>query len=154
VVAGVWMLVALVTTTSLTAGVASAFTVLQLDTTTIRNASDLAKRRVAAISGTTGARFAKEHGARVVGVTDLSNAVRAAEEGRADAVVHDVPILKYYLSRHPESELKLAAAAYDPQGYGFAVAPERDIVQRLNVALLSAKEDGRIRRIVATWLGE
>jgi polar amino acid transport system substrate-binding protein len=153
VLAGLWMLVALVTTTSLTAGFASAFTVLQLDTTTIRDARDLRGEPVAAVRGTTGASFVREHGGQHVAVDDLAAAVGAARDGRAVAVVHDRPMLQYHLARHPEMELRLTAASYDPQGYGFAVAPGSKLLQDLDVALLLAKEDGRIERIVSTWLG-
>ncbi|MGD8859120.1 MAG: transporter substrate-binding domain-containing protein [Myxococcales bacterium] len=153
VVAGLWMLVALVTTTSLTAGFASAFTVLQLDTTAIRDARDLRGRPVAAVSGTTGASFVRDHGAQLVAADDLGAAVQAARDGEAAAVVHDRPILQHYLVQHPEVDLKLAPASYDPQGYGFAVAPGSPLLNELDVALLLAKEDGRIQRITSAWLG-
>lgn len=154
VVTGLWMLVALVTTTSLTAGFASAFTLLQLETVSIQRASELHDRPVAVVRGTTGAAFAREQGARTLEHTEFADAVRAVDDGTAVAVLHDAPILRYYLSKHPESPLQLAAATYNPQGYGFAVAPGRDIVQRLDVALLAAREDGQVRRVVDTWLGK
>jgi polar amino acid transport system substrate-binding protein len=153
VVAGLWMLVALVTTTSLTAGIASAFTVLQLDTTAIRDAGDLRGRPVAAVAGTTGASFVRDHGAQLVAVDALDAAVQAARDGGAAAVVHDRPILQHYLVQHPEVALQLAPASYDPQGYGFAVSPRSELLDELDVALLLAKEDGRVERIVTAWLG-
>jgi len=153
VVTGFWMLVALVTTTSLTAGVASAFTVFQLGTASVQDAGDLRGRPVAVVQGTTGAAFARERGARAMAAADFTEAVAQVTDGRAIALVHDRPILQHYLASHPDSTLQLAPAAYAPQGYGFALADDDERLRRLDVALLSAHEEGVLARITQRWLG-
>jgi ABC-type amino acid transport substrate-binding protein len=41
-----------------------------------------------------------------------------------------------------------------PQGYGFAVTLDSDLVHTLNVALLELKEGGQLGAIRSEWLGE
>jgi ABC-type amino acid transport substrate-binding protein len=60
--------------------------------------------------------------------------------------------LQHYIANHPDVELTLAAASYEPQGYGFVVAPKLNVVRQLDVALLAAREDGQVDRIVESWL--
>lgn len=153
VITGLWMLIALVTTTSLTAGLASAFTILQLDSAAVEDVHALNGERTAVVAGTTSERFARENHARVIATPDLRSAIAKVEGGKALAVIHDKPMLQHYLAKHPDVELTLAQASYDPQGYGFIVGVDPETTSALNVALLAAKEDGQLERIAESWLG-
>jgi ABC-type amino acid transport substrate-binding protein len=95
------MLVALVTTSSLTAGLASAFTVLQLDSASIRDAAELRGQRVAVVRDTTAAEFATRQGVVLSAQPDFEAALRAIERGEVVAVVHDRSMLQYYLAQNP-----------------------------------------------------
>lgn len=153
-VSGLWMLIALVTTSSLTAGIASAFTVVQLDRSSIESAADLPGQTVGVVRGATAAAFAREQRARIKPFPTLEAAAEAAEAGDVAAVVHDRPMLRHYLAETPSSPLKLAAAAYQPQGYGFAVNRKLpQVLRRLDVALLSIQEDGTLANEVEHFLG-
>lgn len=154
VVAGVWMVIAMLTISSLTAGIATALTVSSLDHSAISRASQLAGRRVAVLPGTVGARFARAHGARLVPEKNVEAAIGAVKNGRAEAMVHDRPILQYLLSRGTAPGLALSETVYRPRGYGFAVrSDEAELHQRLSVALLRTAEDGSVERIADHWLG-
>ena len=58
VLAGIWMVTAMITASSLTAGIASAFTLFQLQHAAIQSPADLTGRAVAVIPGSSGEDFA------------------------------------------------------------------------------------------------
>lgn len=153
IVAGVWMVVALVTASSLTAGIATALTLAQLSPGRISSAEQLADQRVAAVRGTPGARFAKRMNAILVPVSSLEDGVARVESGDADALVFDRPMLLYHLQEHPDLDLRVSQASYVPQRYGFALPMETELQNDLNVALLRQTESGRVRTIAEEWLG-
>jgi len=154
VVTGSWMLISMVTASSLTAGLATAFTLSQLPQPGITSAEQLAGRRVAALPGTTGQHFAVRHGATPVLARSLPEAVGMVRDGKADAVVFDRPQLAHLLQQHPEPTLHLTQSSYEPQSYGFAVRPDSPLRARLDVVLLRLTEEGRIREVLRTWLDD
>jgi polar amino acid transport system substrate-binding protein len=153
VIAGVWMVIALISASSMTAGIATALTLSQLDTGSIQRIEQLSQRRVAVVRGTTGAQLAAQHGARLVEAKDLQAAVQLVTHDKADAVVFDRPMLQYYLRQHPSVELRVSAKSYEPQGYGFAVRDDPALQHRLSVALLELAEQNQLRAIAQRWLG-
>jgi polar amino acid transport system substrate-binding protein len=149
-----WMLIALIATSSLTAGIASVLTVQQLEGGTIERAEQLAGVRTAAVGGTTGERFARQHGARIIAAADLPAAVALVAKKQADAVVFDRPQLRYSLLHNPDVALTLSALSYEPQGYGFATARGSALGHQLSVALLATLESGAVESLTKDWLGE
>jgi polar amino acid transport system substrate-binding protein len=133
VVAGVWMVVALLTASSLTAGIATAITVAQLAPSRVASAAHRAGGRVSVVSA-------------------FEEGVERVATGAADAFVFDRPMLRYYLRKNPELELGVSEASYVTQGYGFAVA-DADLQHTLDVALLHVTEDGVVKRVTTEWLG-
>ncbi len=153
IITGAWMLISLLTASSLTASIATALTLSQLDRAAIASADELARRRVATVAASTSAAFARRHQARVEEVSDLETAVSRLLDDKADAVVFDRPMLQHYLRNTPGLEVVLSEASYDPQGYGFAVGREQPLLRELNVALLELAEANRLRPIERDWLG-
>jgi polar amino acid transport system substrate-binding protein len=143
-IAGAWMLVSLITVSSLTAGIATALTLSQLGPSDIESAEELRGKRVAVVSGTTSEDFSRQYGAVLDRKDDLPSAIAEVAEGRAVAVVFDRPALMHYLSEHPDVELHLAERRYQERGYGFAVAKHAALRARLDVALLSLREEGAL----------
>jgi polar amino acid transport system substrate-binding protein len=152
-IAGVWMIVAMLTVSSLTAGIATALTVSELGRGAVHSITELRGQKVAAVSGTVGARFARERGTRVVGVPTLSQGIELLADERVAAVVHDRPILQHILNEHPDLDAALAEAKYRPQGYGFALRQGSQLAPRLSVTLLKLGERRILAPIVERWLG-
>jgi polar amino acid transport system substrate-binding protein len=153
VVTGVWMLVAMLTASSLTAGIATALTVQHLQASTLTQQEQLRGRRVAVVPGTTSESFAANSLARLIPVPTVERAIQDLREGRADAVVYDRPILQYWLREHPEVDLMLSDRTYEPQSYGFALPLDSTLEHSLNLALQEARESGRLEAIRSKWLG-
>jgi len=152
-ITGVWMVVAMIITTSLVAFMATAFTVSQLGDSTLDSATELRGRRVAAVTGTTSVSFAEKIGARVVKSADLAEAVQRVADGEADAVVFDRPTLRYFLREHPQVDLVLSVFEYEPTGYGFAVALGSPLRHPMDVAVLRLQRTGELEELERKWLG-
>lgn len=153
VIAGIWMVIAMLTASSITAFLATALTVAQLNKGAISKASELDGHRVAVVRGTTAVDFVQQHGGRAVLVRSVETAIAKVEAHDADAIVFDRPVLQYHLRQHPQLDLVLADASYMPQGYGFAAALGRPLAHRISVALLQLTEAGRIDAILHQYLG-
>lgn len=153
IVTGIWMVIALLTASSLTAGIATALTLVSLDVASIETARELADRQVAVVEGTTGVAFAQRFGARVRPTRDLAAAVAALQADDVDAVVFDRPILQYTLRQSPVEGLTLTEREYEPAGYGFIFALDAEGVSHaVDVALLELGERGRIEELGASYL--
>jgi len=152
IVTGVWMVIAMLTASSLTAGIATALTLSQLDTAQISTAEELRGKDVATVDGTTASAFAHRYGARVhtTQTIDAAFDLLAAEE--VDAVVYDRPVLQYYMRTHPDVELSLSAQEYEPQGYGFAIPIDSVLRRQIDIALVGMEEEGRLHAIGERWL--
>ncbi len=144
VIAGGWMLVAIIMTSSLTAGIATTLTLVGLDQATINSAGELEGKRVAVVHGTLSESFPSEYGAVPIGASDLTSAVQLVLDDKAAAMVFDRPALEHYLSEHPDMKLEISSRKYRPQGYGFAVAKGAEVLHSMNVQLLQMQEDGRL----------
>lgn len=152
-VSGVWMIVALITASSLTAGIASTLTLASLAPARVETAEQLSGRKVAVVRGTPGVRFAQRMNARPLLVANMLEGVARVVRGEVDALVFDRPMLLHHLKRNPELDLGVSRASYVPQGYGFALPLDTTLQHTLNVALLRESESGRVRRIAEEWLG-
>jgi len=153
-VASVWMVVALLTASSLTAFLATALTLSQISAGEVRSASDLRGAAVAVVEGTTSEAFARRRGARTVPAADVDDALEKLVAKDVDAVVFDRPVLRWYLAEHPTTGVALSEASYEPVGYGFALPHGSvDLRREINVALLDLAEAGFISRVVEERLG-
>lgn len=152
-IAAVWMLIAIVSLSSLTAGIASSLTLVRLETGNIERAEQLRGVRVACVRGSTSLDFARRSGARLLELPHLDAAVDSLLRGEAAAVVYDQPMLEYHSSMHPELRLRISARSYRPTGYGFATRPGSSLSPRINESLLELLERGAIDATVESWLG-
>ncbi|MGK7877400.1 MAG: transporter substrate-binding domain-containing protein [Xenococcaceae cyanobacterium] len=153
-IASVWMLVTMVTASSLTAALTTAFTLSlsQQPAEQFRHPEDLRDARMAVVSGTTGAEWAAYYKARLIETETLEEAMDRLASGKVDGVVFDVPALRYYLRQYPEVSLRLAEFSFASEDYGFVLPLESPLLQKLNVKLLQLKQEGQIKAIEDKWL--
>lgn len=153
VVASVWMVLAMLTASSLTAFLATALTLSQIDTGEVRTVEDLVGRRVAVPAGTTAVEFVRRQGGRVVEVEGIDEGLDRLVAGGVDAFVFDRPALRWQLSQRDGDDVALSRASYEPVGYGFAFPHDSVLRPRVNVGLLVLSENGVVQRIAEAWLG-
>ncbi|MEC4815795.1 MAG: transporter substrate-binding domain-containing protein [Scytonema sp. PMC 1069.18] len=153
-ITGVWMIVTLITVSSLTAGLASAFTLSlsNLSSERFQNPEDLRGARIAVISGTTGVQWGKYYRARLIEIENLEQAIDLLQEGQADGFIFDRPALEYYLKQSPKLNLRLAEFYVARENYGFALPLRSPLVQKLDVALLKLYQQETIQKIENKWI--
>lgn len=152
VLSGIWMLIATISFSTLTAGIAATLALTNFEGAAANSPEQLRGRRVVAVMGSTGSIYAQKMGARLVNKRTLSEAIETLRRGEAVALVFDHPALEYYLLKNPEKELVLAESHFAKQDYGFALNLENDLTHELNVSLLKLAESGELREIEHQWL--
>ncbi len=155
-IASVWMVITMVAASSLTAVLATAFTLSlsQQPAEKFRRPEDLQGTRMAVVSGTTGVKWADHYQARLIETDKLEDAIALllADKPKAEGVIFDVPQLRYYLHQHPQAPLRVAQFFLATENYGFVVPLDSALLQPLNVRLLQLQQEGRIKRIEEQWL--
>lgn len=150
----IWMIVSIVTATSLVAGIASTLTLTGMKTTTISSTSQLSGKSVAVLENSPGQVLAQDYRARPRPVESIRQGYELVKQKRVDAFIFDRPQLLYLLQQEHDSDLAISKSEYMHQGYGFAAPLRSLVVHDLNVTLLRLQESGRVRRIIRVWLGE
>lgn len=151
-ITGVWMIVAMLTASSLTAGIATALTLSQIQPGAIRGLADMSGHTVAAVAGTPALSISRRYGAEPFAAKSRAEALSLLTSGQVDALLYDLPVLEHYQEQHPDSGLLLLRTELQVDDYAFAVALDSPMAQRLNVALIALKERGELRDIEGRWL--
>ncbi len=153
-VAGIWMMVTLVTISSLTAGLASAFTLslARLKTERFTRPETLVGARIAVVSGTTGLKWGKYYQARLIETDTLQEAIELVATGQVEGAIFDRPALQYYLRQYPQLDLRLASFSLASESYGFALPLNSSLIRNLDATLLKLREQGVIKEIEDRWL--
>ena len=73
--------------------------------------------------------------------------------GSVDAVFYDAPNVGYFAKTRGEGQVKVVGPLYEGQQYGIAFAKGSDLVEPVNEALASMREDGTYDEIYSNWFG-
>ncbi|HEY9559690.1 MAG TPA: transporter substrate-binding domain-containing protein [Anseongella sp.] len=152
IISGIWMVIALLTATSLIAGISSTITVSRLSSSAINTAEEIPGKRIAVIEGSPAEQFVRKYAGKTVAVPSLESAFRALNENKVVAIAYDRPQLLYYLKENPAAEITISTSEYMPQGYGFAFGKKSATVAAVNIQLLRMQESGEVNQIVENWL--
>lgn len=153
-VTGIWIIISVITASSLVAGIASTLTLTGLRTSVISTAEQLTGKRVAVLADSPGEAFARRFGAHLRGVESLRSGYELLRQQQVDALVFDRPQLLFFLQQQHNPRLAVSNAEYMRQNYGFAMPLSSELAHPVNVNLLQLEESGRVDRIVQAWLGE
>ena len=155
-IAGIWMVVTLVTVSSLTAGLASALTAVisgEKAREKFRTVEDIAGANIAVVADTSGVELAKDYQARLTKSKTLEEAVNLLTEGKVAGVIFDRPALRYYVTEHPELELRVSPLVIGGDTYGFVIPTDNNTLQKkLNILLLELRADRKEQEIIDSWL--
>ncbi|HEY9833277.1 MAG TPA: transporter substrate-binding domain-containing protein [Stenomitos sp.] len=154
VVTGTWMIVALVTVSSLTAGLASAMTLAFSGDSAERfpNPESLKNARIATVAKSSSLEVAQSYTGQVQAMPTLADAAKAVSEGRADAAVFLRPNLQYYLAQNSDVSLKLSNYSLKTEFGAFALPPNSPLRQTINMELSRMIENGSVKTISDRWL--
>lgn len=121
--------------------------VVREDEPDIKGLADLEGKRAAENITSNWAEVAKEAGATVVGVDDMSLAITNLEQGRVDAVVNDKLAISNYLATNPNAKVRIVAETNDVSRSVLAARKGSGYLPQLNKAIAELKADGTLQRI-------
>ena len=149
IIAGIWMVISLVAVSSITAGLASAFTLslAEIAPSAIREKADLRGKKIAVVEGTTSLRWGKLYEINAFLTKDLNGAIKILNQGKVEGIIFDEAPLRHYLKQNKNSKLKLASFPLAIQTYGFVIPMGSPLRNQLNIELLDMERSGVTERI-------
>ncbi|NEX16318.1 MAG: ABC transporter substrate-binding protein [Halochromatium sp.] len=148
----VWMFAGLIAISTFTAAMTTALTLNELDSS-ISGVDDLRLKRVLALSGSTSDHFLTDQGIRHRTLNDLSEALAQLADGKADAVVHDAPILRFEIAEAFAHQLRVLPFLLRRQQYGIALPPDSEFREPANITLLELIRSDTWIKILDRYLG-
>lgn len=134
------------------AKITAALTVSELKSQ-IQSYRDLFNRRVGTTAGSTSAAFLDFHSVPYRAFNGLEDVFQALEARELDAVVHDAPVLAYYVNTRGRGEARLVGSVLRPEKYGVALQAGSPLRERFDRVLLKMREDGRYEELYRRWFG-
>lgn len=152
-VAIVWMFSALIMVSTFTAAVTTTLTVGNLQSG-IKGSDDLQRAHVATVAHTVGEHYLTKQRIRSTLYPDVLSAMRAVQEGEADAVVYDLPILQYRNTELGRGGLDVLPGTFDNQSYAFAVASGSPLREQISQEILRITNSDEWPQVLETYLGK
>ncbi len=153
-IAGVWMIVTLIAVSSITAGLASAFTIslARITADNFTDAADLRGASMAVVTGTTSVKLGEYYKAKTKSAASLDEAIALLKEGAVEGVIFDTPALEYYLQQNSDAGLKIAPFLLATEPYGIALQEDDPLRKVLDVAVVDLQRQGRTKEIKERWI--
>lgn len=124
----------------------------------IESTDDLGEATIGVESGTTGSLEATEleeagDAGEIRTFNTITDAFNALENGQVDAVINDIPVSA---ERQSESDGNLEIVQNIPTGeqYGIAFPQDSELIQPMNEALATVKENGTYAEIYQEWFDQ
>jgi glutamine transport system substrate-binding protein len=133
--------------------------VIDAKTTDIKAIEDLKGKTVAVKNGTTGAKFAQDneskYGYKVVQFDDSPAMFQEVQNGNADALIEDYPVIAYAISQNSLG-LQIVGERLNGDQYGIAVLKGKnsDVLKKINDGLQELRDSGEYDKILDKYLGE
>jgi ABC-type amino acid transport substrate-binding protein len=148
----VWMFASIIIISGFTAAIATSLTVGQLEQT-FSGIDDFHGKRVVTVKDSTSAAFLDEKLVRYSTVETVQEALERLAAGAADAVVYDLPILRYWVTERHAGTLRVLPNRFLRQDYGIALPPGSAMREQLNQAVLRIIQGADWSRMVEGYLG-
>lgn len=113
----------------------------------IDSLDDLQGKRSAQNPTSSWAEVAEEHGAEVVGVDIMAEAITNLKQGRVDAMVNDKLAVRNYIATTPDPGVKIVAETEEISESVFAAKKDSGYMPAINTALAELEEAGTIQGI-------
>jgi polar amino acid transport system substrate-binding protein len=153
VLAIVWMFASIFLVALFSATLASSFVVGRLKTG-ISDPDDLARVRVAAVSGTTGEQWLNAQGLNTRTYPFVIQAMKALQRGDVQALVYEKAILGYMIKEYGWNELRVLPHTLAVREYAIALPNDSPIKKSINLALLKVVHGPAWKGILERYLGE
>lgn len=121
----------------------------------INGPEDLVGKRVATVEKSTAISEVSSRGAVLVKCNTLSECVEKLKDNQADAIVYDMPQLKYQVMLHGSGQYMITGRQFKKEDYGIIFPLGSPLRKRVNIALLTIKEKNSeiYKSIYENWFG-
>lgn len=130
------------------------------DNTTINGESDIQGKSASIKKGTAGAKFAEDnkdkYGLNLNYFSDSPSMFQAVENGNADFLLEDYPVIAYKIKIDTNSKLKMVGNKLTTVDYGFAVnkGKNKELLDKFNDGLKKLKENGEYDKIIGEYIAK
>ena len=153
ILALVWIAAGTLVFATFTAALASALAVEEIRGD-ISGPTDLPGNRVVTVSESAGQTYLSGLGIGPVLVGDIEEAYSILDNGDADAIVFDAPVLRFHATREGQGDVTTVGPNFEDVQYGIVVAEEKgDLREQINLALLEIIESGAYEQLHDRWFG-
>lgn len=152
-IAIVWMFVSVITISGFTATIASVFTLQQIQGR-IRGPQDLPGNVIATVTGSTGERYAQKNNLRSHSFDNAVAALQALSEGKVNAIVYDMPMLRYLVRHQYAGQVTIVPGVFERQDYSFGLISGSQLREPINGALLKYINNQKWQQNVSRYLGD
>jgi len=135
-----------------TAELASAFTVIDIQST-ITRPEDLKGRQIGVIRGTASALYAAQLGLELRQSDKVDDMYAGLESGRVDAVIYDAPSLAYYAQTDGRDKVHVAGPEFQITNLAMATQSNSPLREQINRALLQLAAEGTQEDLRVKWFG-
>ena len=128
--------------------------------TSINGLNDLNGKSVSVKKGTAGSKFAednqKKYGLKLNYFEDSPSMFQAVENGNADFLLEDYPVIAYKIKVDTGAKLKIVGEKLDTVNYGFAVkkGTNAELLKKFNDGLKKLKDSGKYNEIVGQYIAK
>ncbi len=150
---GLWLVCGVAVLAYVTSTVTSVMTTLAI-TSEINSVADLPGNEVGVLSGSLAEDFVRDEGLERRSYRSLEAMVRGLLRGEVDAIVGDAPVLEYYEHTHPQEDLRVVGAIFEPDKYGFAFTLDSPLERDVTLELLRAHETDVVQQLDEKYFGE
>ncbi len=148
----VWMFSGLFVLAYFTAGIATAFTIDELNRG-VDEPTELRGRAVGAVIDSAATDFLERQGIAATEYVSADEAYDALLDGRVEAVVHDAAILQHFVATNERGGATISSLVFAESGFGFAMPPDSELTEAVNRSLLELIESGDFAELHEKWFG-
>ncbi len=148
----IWMFASIIIISGFTAAIATSLTVGQLEQS-IGGIDDFHGKRMLTVKGSTSAALLDKKLVRYDTVDSVEKALERLAAGEVDAVVYDLPILRYWVRERHATALRVLPNRFQRQDYGIALPPGSPMREPLNREILRIIQSPEWSQLVAGYLG-
>lgn len=152
IIAMTWIVSSLFFISTLTAKITTALTVSELQSG-IQSYKDLTNRKVGIPESPVVRDFLTDQGISFTEFTTLSTLKSALEQGEVDAIVHDAPIMQYYVTQDTQGILRLVGEVFHPDAYSILLPDGAALKESIDQTLIKFKQDGTYEELRNKYFG-
>ncbi len=150
IMAVIWMFVAVLFVAYFTATVTTGMTVQSLQGD-IKGLDDLKGRSAVTLAKSTAADFLQNKSINLLTVDKIEMAYEALLAEKADAVIFDSPVLRYYAAHDGRGLVQVVGESLRDESYGIALANGSLYRKSINSALLTLRENNGYQQLYDQW---